>query len=69
MGRPEDNRAGLTLVKKIRALGSKVPFYIFCGGWAARNLRDEAINNGVTEITSSGTTLLSRLPLENSSCS
>ncbi len=67
MGRPEDDHAGITLVKKIRELGSEVPFYIFCGVWAARNLRDEAIEHGVTDITSSGTTLLSRLPLENGS--
>lgn len=66
MGRPEDKKAGITLVKAIRALGSDVPFYIFCGRWAARNLRDEAIANGVSEITTSGTTLLSRLSLSNS---
>lgn len=65
MGRPEDGRAGISLAKKIRSLGSNVPMYIFCGGWAAKNLRDEALSEGVTEITSSGTTLLSKLPLSN----
>ena len=63
MGRPGDGKAGITLAKKIRSINSEVPLYIFCGGWAARNLREEALANGVTDITSSGTTLLSRLPL------
>ena len=65
MGRPEDGKAGISLAKKIRSLGSSVPFYIFCGGWASKNLRDEALSEGVTDITSSGTTLLSKLPLSN----
>lgn len=64
MGRPKDEKAGITLAKQIRNLKSDVPFYIFCGSWAAKNLRDEALNNGVTDITSSGTTLLSKLPLK-----
>jgi CheY-like chemotaxis protein len=67
MGRPEDEKAGITLAKKIHSLRSGVPYFIFCGGWAARNLRDEALANGVTEITSSGTMLLSKLPLANDS--
>lgn len=63
MGRPESERAGIDLAKKIKSISPKTPMYIFCGSWAARNLRKEALNAGVTEITSSGTTLLSALPL------
>jgi len=67
MGRPESDKAGIDLVKRIRQLNPRVPFFIFCDGWAARNLREEALAAGVTEITSSGTTLLSQLPLANGS--
>lgn len=67
MGRPEGERAGIDLVKKIRTLNSNLPFYIFCGSWAARNLQEESLKAGVTSITSSGTTLLSVLPLSNGS--
>lgn len=67
MGRPEGDHAGLDLLNKIHELNPDVPFFIFCGGWAARNLREKALSAGVTEITSSGTTLLSHLPLENGS--
>jgi CheY-like chemotaxis protein len=63
MGRPDDGKAGITLVKQIRALSPGVPFYIFCGAWAARSFHDEALKNGATDITSSGTTLLVKLPL------
>lgn len=65
MGRPEGDKAGIDLVKKVRALGADIPFYIFCGSWAARNLEEESLKAGVTRITSSGTTLLSVLPLTN----
>lgn len=65
MGRPEDEKAGITLAKAIKSIKSDVPYFIFCGGWAARNLREESLSAGATDITSSGTTLLSRLPLEN----
>lgn len=67
MGRPEGEKAGIDLAKKIRSLNPNIPLYIFCGGWAARNLKDESVLAGVTGITSSGTTLLSRLPLSNGS--
>ncbi len=67
MGRPEGEKAGIDLAKRIRELNPRVPFFIFCGGWAARNLREEALAAGVSEITSSGTTLLSKLPLANGS--
>ena len=65
MGRPEGAKAGIDLAKRIRELNPHVPFFIFCGSWAAPNLREEALAAGVTEITSSGTTLLSQLPLTN----
>lgn len=65
--RPEGERAGIDLTKIIKTLIPNMPIYIFCGSWAARNLREEALNSGATEITSSGTTLLSILPLSNES--
>lgn len=61
MGRPEGKTAGIDLVTKLRAIDSNVPIYVFCGAWASANLRDESVNAGATEITSSGTTLLSLL--------
>ena len=67
MGRPEGGKAGIDLAKRIRDLNRRVPFFIFCGGWAGQNLREEALAAGVTEITSSGTTLLGQLLLENES--
>jgi CheY-like chemotaxis protein len=67
MGRPEGDKAGLDLTRKLEELNIKTPVYIYCGGWAARNLRDEALKAGVVEITSSGTTLLSVLPLSDES--
>ena len=65
MGRPESEKAGIDFTKKVRTLNQVVPIYIFCGGWAARNLKDESLKAGVTAITSSSTTLLSVLPLSN----
>ena len=65
MGRPEGEKAGIDLATRIRALNPAIPLFIFCGGWAARYLREEAIAAGVSGITSSGTTLLSKLPLTN----
>ncbi|WP_068830860.1 response regulator [Pseudomonas sp. BMS12] len=67
MGRPENDRAGIDLAEKIRTYNSDVPVYIYCGSWASKNMRQEALSAGVTEITSSGTTLLSLLPLESTS--
>jgi len=63
MGRPESDRAGIDLALKIRKLNPTVPFFIYCGGWAARNMKDEALDAGVTTITASGTTLLSAISL------
>lgn len=63
MGRPEGERAGIELAQRIKQLSPATPVFIFCSAWAARHLRDDALNAGVTEITASGTTLLSALPL------
>lgn len=63
MGRPEDDRAGITLTKKIRDLKIQTPIFIFCGNWASTNLREEAKKAGVTDITSSETELLIMLPI------
>lgn len=54
MGRPESDRAGLDLAGRIRSVDKETPFIIFCGGWAASNLRSEADAAGVSFITSSG---------------
>jgi CheY-like chemotaxis protein len=61
MGRPEGEKAGIDLAKLVRTLNKDIPVFIFCGNWAAKYLRSEAIQAGTTEITSSGTTLLSQL--------
>ncbi|BBV03789.1 response regulator [Providencia hangzhouensis] len=63
MGRPKDDRAGITLTKEIRNLNIQTPVFIFCGNWASTNLREEAKKAGVTDITSSGTELLAMLPI------
>ncbi len=65
MGRPEGGKAEIDLALKIRSVDPQVPFFISCGSWAARNLHQESLQAGVNEITSSGTTLLSLLPLSN----
>lgn len=67
MGRPEGDHAGLDLTRKLKEIGARAPVYIFCGAWAATHLREEALQTGVAGITSSGTTLLSILPLANES--
>jgi CheY-like chemotaxis protein len=65
MGRPESEKAGIDLTRKIKLVSPQTPVYIFCGTWAARTLRAEALAAGVAEITSSGSTLLSALPLSD----
>lgn len=62
MGRPEGERAGIDLTRAIKQNSPSTPVYIFCGRWAATNLREEALAAGVSQITTSGTTL-SRLAL------
>ncbi|MBI9077086.1 MAG: response regulator [Desulfatibacillum sp.] len=61
MGRPEGDKAGIELARKIRAMNKDIPFFIHCGRWAAANWRKQALEAGVTEITASGATLLSLL--------
>jgi CheY-like chemotaxis protein len=58
MGRPESDRAGIDLVKKIRAIEKQIPYFIYCGRWAAMNLRSEALAAGVTAISTSGSTIV-----------
>jgi len=57
MGRPESEKAGIDLARAIKAISPNTPVYIFCGRWAAMNLREEALAAGVSEITTSGSTL------------
>jgi CheY-like chemotaxis protein len=63
MGRPEGEKAGIDLTTRLKAISPTTPVFIFCGSWAARNLRAEALSAGASEITSSATTLLAALPL------
>ena len=63
MGRPEGQKAGIDLARKLKTLSPQTPVFIYCGAWAARNLRDEALAAGVSEITSSASSLLAALPL------
>jgi CheY-like chemotaxis protein len=65
MRRPEGEKAGINLVRRAKAIDASLPVYIFCGAWAAKNMREEALAAGASGITSSGTTLLSFLPLGN----
>lgn len=57
MGRPESEKAGIDLARAINQISPNTPVYIFCGRWAAMNLREEALAAGVAEITTSGSTL------------
>lgn len=57
MGRPESEKAGIDLARAIKHISPDTPVYIFCGRWAAMNLREEALAAGVAEITTSGSTL------------
>jgi CheY-like chemotaxis protein len=63
MGRPEGEKAGIDLTQRVKALNPATPVFIYCGSWAARHLREEALGAGATQITSSASTLLSALPL------
>ncbi|GHD02890.1 response regulator [Pseudorhodoferax aquiterrae] len=62
MGRPEGRTAGIDLVRRLRALGTQVPLYIYCSVDSAKRWRDEALQAGATDITASGTSLLGVLP-------
>jgi CheY-like chemotaxis protein len=63
MGRPEGRQAGIDLIKTLRTSKIDIPVYIFCGSYAANAFRERAIDAGAAGITSSGTTLMSMLPL------
>jgi CheY-like chemotaxis protein len=65
MARTEGGKAGIDLTKKLKDMSPNIPVFIYCTSWAARNLRKEALEAGVTEITSSASTLLAALPLNN----
>jgi len=59
--RPEGNKAGIELIKEIKKVGMNLPIFVFCGGWAASNLKAEVLQAGANAITSSGTTLLANV--------
>jgi CheY-like chemotaxis protein len=63
MGRPEGEKAGIDLTRKIKSLSPGTPVFIYCGSWAARNWREEALQAGATEITASASSLFAALPL------
>lgn len=65
MGRPEGDHAGIEFTQKLRSRDKNTPIYIFCGDWAARNLRKETLDAGANEITSSGSTILALLQKKN----
>jgi len=65
IGRPEGDRAGIDFTRKVRSRDKTTPIYIFCGGWAARNLREETLLAGANEITSSGSTVLALIQKKN----
>lgn len=52
MGRPPDNRAGYTLLDKLRSTGNKTPFVIYASSRAPEHVR-EALQHGATECTNS----------------
>jgi CheY-like chemotaxis protein len=63
MGRPEGEKAGIDLARKMKTVAPGVPIFIYCGKWGATHLREEALAAGVTQITSSGSSLMAALPL------
>lgn len=67
MGRREgmryNPRAGLDLLRAVRASNSDTPLIIFASGKAVEAYGNEARRAGATEITSSATSLLSALAL------
>lgn len=64
MGRPEGEKAGIDLTRKLKALQPQTPVFLFCSPHSALALRDEALAAGADGITASGTSLLSALPLQ-----
>jgi DNA-binding NarL/FixJ family response regulator len=67
MGRREDGkdnfRAGLDLLKAVRARDPQIPFVIFCSSRGVRDHRDEAMRLGANGITASATELSELLNL------
>lgn len=61
LGRQGERKAGINLAKEVRILKPDTPFFIFCGTDSARDFRDEALNAGINQITSSGRELLNLL--------
>lgn len=61
MARRGNDKAGIDLVKMIRVLNPTIPFFLYCGAWAAKNMKQEALDAGVTQITASSATLLTYL--------
>jgi CheY-like chemotaxis protein len=61
MGRPEGERAGIDLTRKIREVNHETPIYFYTTSWAARNLRADVKQAGANGITSSSSTLMSSL--------
>jgi len=61
MGRPEGDRAGIDLTRRIRAVDQQTPIYFYTTSRAAENLREDVKLAGGTGITSSSSTLLSSL--------
>ena len=67
MGRREDGkdnfRAGLDLLKAVRARDPQIPFVIFCSARFVKDHRDEAMRLGANGITASATELSELLNL------
>lgn len=63
LGRPEGKKAGFDLARKIRDHSASVPIFIFSTASAARTLKEQAQEAGVSGMTSSSSTLLSMLPI------
>lgn len=69
MGRYEANgyveKAGIELVRAVRKFDQNTPILIFCSTKGVVNHKDEAIEAGANEITSSSTVLMKALQLES----
>ena len=65
MGRPEGKEAGIDLTRKIREIDSDIPIHIFCGGWAAKNMKAKVLKAGASTITNSGTELIKNLNIRD----
>ena len=65
MGRRENGRnnhkAGVELVRQIREVDSKIPFFIFCSRRGKERAEEEALSAGADGVTTSGVQLLNWL--------